>query len=61
LSYPFQPRVVRRVEEGRRRHEVSQEERRVVRGAGQSVPWSTIQPTVLERGGEEKRRAPRAE
>lgn len=41
--------------------EVSQEFIWLVRESGKSDPLSTIQETVLERGGEEKRRAPRAE
>lgn len=40
---------------------MDQEEMRSVIEGGKSVPWSTIQPTDLDKGGGEKRRAPRAE
>jgi hypothetical protein len=59
--YPFHPRVVSRPSSRRRRQELSQELMRAVRLEGKSEPASTIQPIVLERGGGERRRAPRAE
>jgi len=53
--------VVRREGSERKRHDVDQEEMSVARSGGKSDPASTIQETVLERGGGERRRAPRAE
>jgi hypothetical protein len=53
--------VVRRSGVSRSRHDVDQDSMTEVRGGGKSDPTSTIQETVLERGGGENRRAPRAE
>ena len=48
-------------ESSRMRAEVCHEDMSVLAEAGKSYPLSTIQPTLLESGGGEKRRAPRAE
>ena len=60
-SYPFHPRVVRRDGSLRMRQDVCQVEIWVIRSPGKSLPLSTIQETVLERGGGERSRAPSAE
>lgn len=57
----FQPRVVRREWSVRSRQEVCHEEMIGSADSGKSEPRSTIQDTVRERGGGEKRRAPMAE
>jgi hypothetical protein len=48
-------------ESDRIKHDVSQDFISVVMVSGKSDPLSTIQDTVWDRGGGEKRRAPRAE
>jgi hypothetical protein len=57
----FQPRVVRRLGSVRKWEVVCQDWMRVVMGGGNSDPRSIIHDTLRERGGGEKRRAPRAE
>jgi hypothetical protein len=57
----FHPRVVKREGSVRTRQEVCQLSMTEVIEGGKSEPASTIQDTVLERGGGEKSRAPRAE
>ncbi len=53
--------MVSRVVSERIRHDVSHDFICVVVLGGKSEPLSTIQDTVRDRGGGEKRRAPRAE
>lgn len=60
-SYPFQPRVVRRVVSVRMRQEVCQDDISCDKEGGKSEPRSRIHDTVRERGGGEKIRAPMAE
>lgn len=58
--YPFQPRVVNRSMSLRTTAVVSQLPICVDRAGGKSLPWSTTHPMREERGGGEKRRAPKA-
>jgi len=61
-SYPFQPRVVRRVSSVRAKQKVCQDSIWASIAAGKSDPRSAIHPTVFDRvGAGENKRAPTAD